>query len=262
MYHQWMMYSCNMLFIGELALACSRIRTWNDQWKCEYIPLRNIARHCHPATRQALAFHVTCNATTSSWLWNGSVMSTCEFRNHYRSDPVQVQSTSHSRSARSTVPLCGSELLFWCGVSFVALRCFEAQRLHQYNPCILLGAQDPLKNSGSHIDASLSRQPLVKGERLVRYEVNAVIELDFLFAYTCACIERQKGVTLHKEATRKQRIQTTPKKQKHQKNTNIFFQTTLGGIQQSSVKNYCFFVFLFFCFFCFFGLLFFWTFAV
>ena len=31
------------------------------------------------------------------------------------------------------------------------------------------------KNSGSHIDASLSRQPLVKGERLVRYEVNAVM---------------------------------------------------------------------------------------
>ena len=27
----------------------------------------------------------------------------------------------------------------------------------------------------SHIDASLSRQPLVKGERLVRYEVNAVM---------------------------------------------------------------------------------------
>ena len=33
----------------------------------------------------------------------------------------------------------------------------------------------PLKNYESHIDASLSRQPLVKGERLVRYEVNAVI---------------------------------------------------------------------------------------
>ena len=31
------------------------------------------------------------------------------------------------------------------------------------------------KNSGSHIDASHSRQPLVKGERLVRYEVNAVM---------------------------------------------------------------------------------------
>ena len=39
----------------------------------------------------------------------------------------------------------------------------------------LLGALSPLKNSGSHIDASLSRQPLVKGERLVRYEVNAVM---------------------------------------------------------------------------------------
>ena len=31
------------------------------------------------------------------------------------------------------------------------------------------------KNWGSHIDASHSRQPLVKGERLVRYEVNAVM---------------------------------------------------------------------------------------
>ena len=38
-----------------------------------------------------------------------------------------------------------------------------------------VGAQRPLKNSGSHIDASHSRQPLVKGERLVRYEVNAVM---------------------------------------------------------------------------------------
>ena len=32
------------------------------------------------------------------------------------------------------------------------------------------------KNWESHIDASHSRQPLVKGERLVRYEVNAVID--------------------------------------------------------------------------------------
>ena len=38
-----------------------------------------------------------------------------------------------------------------------------------------VGTLGPRKNSGSHIDASLSRQPLVKGERLVRYEVNAVI---------------------------------------------------------------------------------------
>ena len=38
----------------------------------------------------------------------------------------------------------------------------------------LLGPK-PRKNSGSHIDASHSRQPLVKGERLVRYEGNAVM---------------------------------------------------------------------------------------
>ena len=37
----------------------------------------------------------------------------------------------------------------------------------------------PRKNSGSHIDASHSRQPLVKGERLVRNEVNAVMSLDW-----------------------------------------------------------------------------------
>ena len=41
----------------------------------------------------------------------------------------------------------------------------------------LVGARGPLKNSGSHIDASHSRQPLVKGERLVRYEVNAVMHI-------------------------------------------------------------------------------------
>ena len=35
----------------------------------------------------------------------------------------------------------------------------------------------PLKNLESHIDASHSRQPLVKGERLVRYEVNAVMQV-------------------------------------------------------------------------------------
>ena len=38
-----------------------------------------------------------------------------------------------------------------------------------------VGNQGSLKNSNSHIDASHSRQPLVKGERLVRYEVNAVM---------------------------------------------------------------------------------------
>ena len=33
------------------------------------------------------------------------------------------------------------------------------------------------KNWESRIDASHSRQPLVKGERLVRYEVNAVMQM-------------------------------------------------------------------------------------
>ena len=41
---------------------------------------------------------------------------------------------------------------------------------------LIVGALQPRKNWGSHIDASHSRQPLVKGERLVRHEVNAVME--------------------------------------------------------------------------------------
>ena len=38
-----------------------------------------------------------------------------------------------------------------------------------------VGSQGPLVKPGSHIDASHARQPLVKGERLVRYEVEAVM---------------------------------------------------------------------------------------
>ena len=41
-----------------------------------------------------------------------------------------------------------------------------------------VGNQGSHKNSNSHIDASHSRQPLVKGERLVRYEVNAVMPMN------------------------------------------------------------------------------------
>ena len=40
---------------------------------------------------------------------------------------------------------------------------------------LMVGALQLRKNWGSHIDASHSRQPLVKGERLVRHEVNAVM---------------------------------------------------------------------------------------
>ena len=45
------------------------------------------------------------------------------------------------------------------------------------------------KNCGSHIDASHSRQPLVKGERLVRYEVNAVMPIWRNAASSC-CARR------------------------------------------------------------------------
>ena len=43
------------------------------------------------------------------------------------------------------------------------------------------------KNWESHIDASHSRQPLVKGERLVRYEMNAVILNDTVEANMFVC---------------------------------------------------------------------------
>ena len=42
---------------------------------------------------------------------------------------------------------------------------------------VLVGTHRFRKNWRSHIDASHSRQPLVKGERLVRYQVNAVMQL-------------------------------------------------------------------------------------
>ena len=48
----------------------------------------------------------------------------------------------------------------------------------------LVGDQGPRKNSGSHIDASHSRQPLVKGERLVRYEVNAVMHRGSRYSFS------------------------------------------------------------------------------
>ena len=49
----------------------------------------------------------------------------------------------------------------------------QEREAHDIDPVV--GSQGPHKNSGSHIDASHSRQPLVKGERLVRHEVNAVM---------------------------------------------------------------------------------------
>ena len=47
-----------------------------------------------PPEADALAFPHAGSAATSSWLGFGSLLSTCELRNHFRSDPVQVQSTA------------------------------------------------------------------------------------------------------------------------------------------------------------------------
>ena len=46
-----------------------------------------------------------------------------------------------------------------------------------------VGSQGPRKNLGSHIDASHSRQPLVKGERLMRHEVNAVMHSGSCYSF-------------------------------------------------------------------------------
>ena len=55
----------------------------------------------------------------------------------------------------------------------------------------------PHKNSEIHIDVSLSRQPLVKGERLVRYEVNTVMARTGPAA-EATCPELAKGSALQR----------------------------------------------------------------
>ena len=61
-----------------------------------------------------------------------------------------------------------------------------------------VGSQSPRKNLGSHIDASHSRQPLVKGEMFLRYEVNAVMAINSGCAFIqflclgCQCVASGK----------------------------------------------------------------------
>ena len=57
-------------------------------------------------------------------------------------------------------------------------------RLGKPSKIQFVGTQSFPQNCVSHIDASLSRQPLVKGERLVRYEVNAVM----LYCVVACCL--------------------------------------------------------------------------
>ena len=85
------------------------------------------------------------------------------------------------------------------GIDGIVCVCACAQVCCSIVCVALVGARRPLKNSGSHIDASHSRQPLVKGERLVRYEVNAVMRScasHFLCQVGCAhtvCLLHQLG---------------------------------------------------------------------
>ena len=84
-----------------------------------------------------------------------------------------------------------------------ALPCEAAERQHNCHARGIL--LEPLldiavrKNWESHIDASHSRQPLVKGERLVRYEVNAVIQT---FAFLQCVYRDQTSLSAQLRAVR------------------------------------------------------------
>ena len=138
--------------------------------------------HVHSTRSKALAIPKVGNATTSSWSSLGSNLSTCELRNHCRSDPVQVQSTPHFHDGRRHAKhgITKPCLEGWRCVAAAMLEAWAGAASHAAGRLVMLlriswEPKGSLKNSGSHIDASLSRQPLVKGERLVRYEVNAVM---------------------------------------------------------------------------------------
>ena len=70
---------------------------------------------------------------------------------------------------------CGMVHGTWCMVHGAWCMVHGAWKAPVLPDMQFVGSQSPRKNLGSHIDASHSRQPLVKGERLVRYEVNAVM---------------------------------------------------------------------------------------
>ena len=72
-------------------------------------------------------------------------------------------------SATARPATCRTRLSQGCGA--------PAQQAISASDCAPLLGRAPLKNWYSHIDASLSRQPLVKGERLVRNEMNAVMQM-------------------------------------------------------------------------------------
>ena len=107
------------------------------------------------------------DAFTQAFLLGGPTSTVCA----ERSDPaIAVQSVNvietNLRLRVSVATLRGAPVHVQFVLATVAAR---------YRVALLRVGDYPLKNNGSHIDASLSRQPLVKGERLVRAEMNAVI---------------------------------------------------------------------------------------
>ena len=72
------------------------------------------------------------------------------------------------------------------------------------------------KNGANHIDAHHSRQPLVKGERLVRYEVHAVI-VSVLQLMECVYLKFNNDFKLkHVEEEERERRKGRPQASKGQ----------------------------------------------
>ena len=118
--------------------------------------------------------------------------------------------------------------------------------------CVCWSSELP-KNCVSHIDASHSRQPLVKGERLVRYEVNAVMTSHETFRFygeTSICTA-YNGIHIHTQTQRKNTHLHTQRKNTHlhtqRKNTHLHTQrkkhthtqTHRGRGMELQKSNFC-----------------------
>ena len=111
--------------------------------------------------------------------------------------PLSVTDSAIAPSARMILEQFLTQLLPNTSLAFSLRSCLQrSSRALLQSPSPFCGSWSMklLKNCESHIDASHSRQPLVKGERLVRYEVNAVMTLmlktpclwPYIFASACS----------------------------------------------------------------------------
>jgi hypothetical protein len=127
-----------------------------------------------------------CNLQEREPIWKSSQpmcwskMSIHCSEDHYSRDPVQVQSHGHGfqrgtgfRSSRLRPLLPAWQHERTPRTRMQALT--EQVQQRQLGSVVEYWGTRPRKNSEIHIDVSHSRQPLVKGERLVRYEVNTVM---------------------------------------------------------------------------------------